>query len=73
MGLHYSGHNCLSDNCTAAIRPPAKDALAGILLSLTDFGATWNHKYLSRHPPQSYRLRSGMHKALSVASMPDRH
>ena len=37
----FPGTIVWSDNCTTAIRPPAKNALSGIRLSLADFGAVW--------------------------------
>ena len=37
-GLIYPGTIVLTDNCTTAIRPAAKDALSGIFRSLADFG-----------------------------------
>ena len=40
-GFIIPGTLVLSDKRTAAIRPPAKDALSGIHLSLADFGAAW--------------------------------
>ena len=38
---YQPGTIVLTDNCTAAIRPAAKDALSGIFRSLADFGEAW--------------------------------
>ena len=39
----FPGTIVCPDNCTTAIRPAAKDALSGTLLSLADFGAGWTN------------------------------